>query len=383
MARPAIPVDTAAKLARDVEILTQLSRSSSGGGGAGGTDHGTLAGLTDDDHSQYHTDTRGDARYYTQAQVDSSLAGKSNTSHNHAGVYDTAGSAAAAQSAAIAASAPSAHVGAGGTAHANVVAGGAAGFMTGADKTKLDGIATGATANSTDATLLNRANHTGTQAAGTITGLAAVATSGSASDLGAGTLPAGRLPAHTGEVTSSAGSAALTITKSGILSDIQIAALNADFTTNNALGVQSAFPTANDVFTVAANTAYKVRGQYYLSKNTTNTCTLALAWALGSATVDNFEYMVTTWRGAANGLVAPTCVRVTGVASKVINSTGTDAEVCVQFEGILRIGTGGTITPQINWSAAPGGTGLMRRGSWVSFERLGANTVTTTSANWG
>ena len=40
--------------------------------------------------------------------------------------------------------APIAHVGGGGTAHANVVAAGAAGFMTGADKTKLDGVATGA-----------------------------------------------------------------------------------------------------------------------------------------------------------------------------------------------------------------------------------------------
>lgn len=46
----------------------------------------------------------------------------------------------AAQAAAIAASAPIAHVGAGGTAHANVVAAGAAGFMSGADKTKLDAI---------------------------------------------------------------------------------------------------------------------------------------------------------------------------------------------------------------------------------------------------
>jgi hypothetical protein len=60
------------------------------------------------------------------------------------------------------------HVGAGGAAHANVVAAGAAGFMTGADKTKLDGIATGATANSSDATLLARANHTGTQAPATL-----------------------------------------------------------------------------------------------------------------------------------------------------------------------------------------------------------------------
>ena len=45
-----------------------------------------------------------------------------------------------------------------------------AGLMSSADKTKLDGIATGATANSSDATLLDRANHTGTQDASTITG---------------------------------------------------------------------------------------------------------------------------------------------------------------------------------------------------------------------
>lgn len=35
-----------------------------GGGGEGGvTDHGALTGLSDDDHPQYHNDTRGDARY--------------------------------------------------------------------------------------------------------------------------------------------------------------------------------------------------------------------------------------------------------------------------------------------------------------------------------
>lgn len=75
-------------------------------------------------------------------------------------------------SAAVAATsdfAAAAHVGSGGTAHANVVAAGAAGFMTGADKTKLDGIASGATANDTDANLKARANHTGTQSLDTTT----------------------------------------------------------------------------------------------------------------------------------------------------------------------------------------------------------------------
>lgn len=71
----------------------------------------------------------------------------------------------------------------------------AAWWVASAAKTKLDGIATGATANQTDAYLLSRANHTGTQAAATITGLATVATSGSASDLGTGTLPVARIPA--------------------------------------------------------------------------------------------------------------------------------------------------------------------------------------------
>lgn len=54
-----------------------------------------------------------------------------------------------------------------GHGHSNATTG-AAGFMSTTDKSKLDGIASGATANSPDATLLARANHTGTQTASTI-----------------------------------------------------------------------------------------------------------------------------------------------------------------------------------------------------------------------
>ena len=109
---------------------------SSTGGGGGVTDHGALTGLGDDDHAQYHTDARGDVRYYLKAQVDAALAGKADNGHGHADATT-----------------------------------GAAGFMSAADKAKLGGIAAGATANSSDATLLDRANHTGTQAIATIAGL--------------------------------------------------------------------------------------------------------------------------------------------------------------------------------------------------------------------
>lgn len=64
--------------------------------------------------------------------------------------------------------------------------------LTAAQVRTILNVADGATANASDAFLLARANHTGTQAANTITGLAVVATSGSAADLTAGTLPAAR-----------------------------------------------------------------------------------------------------------------------------------------------------------------------------------------------
>src|SRR5690606_14766962 len=69
-------------------------------------------------------------------------------------------------------SALSAHIGAGGAAHANATTS-VDGFMSAADKTKLNGVAAGATANATDAQLRARSSHTGTQAISTIAGLQA------------------------------------------------------------------------------------------------------------------------------------------------------------------------------------------------------------------
>jgi len=41
----------------------------------GDVDHGSIGGLADDDHTQYHTDGRGDARYRTQTELSSTSGG--------------------------------------------------------------------------------------------------------------------------------------------------------------------------------------------------------------------------------------------------------------------------------------------------------------------
>ena len=66
--------------------------------------------------------------------------------------------------------APASHVGTGGSEHPAATTS-VAGFLSAADKTKLDGVATNATANATDAQLRDRGSHTGSQLIATITGL--------------------------------------------------------------------------------------------------------------------------------------------------------------------------------------------------------------------
>jgi hypothetical protein len=119
----------------------------------------------------------GNVEALTMAQVKTALAltkgdvGLANVDNT----FDANKPVSTAQATAIGLKLDATHAGTGGAAHANAVAAGAAGFMSGADKTKLDGIALGATANSSDVALLARANHSGTQLAATISDFSAAA----------------------------------------------------------------------------------------------------------------------------------------------------------------------------------------------------------------
>jgi hypothetical protein len=52
------------------QAIAKISSTAVGNVSAGVSDHGALTGLSDDDHPQYHNDTRGDIRYYTKTSLD-------------------------------------------------------------------------------------------------------------------------------------------------------------------------------------------------------------------------------------------------------------------------------------------------------------------------
>lgn len=181
----------------NLRTLRSVVGTGGGGGGEGGvSDHGLLTGLADDDHPQYFNQSRGDARYVRVVNVNAVVDGRIGLSPVNAladvqvsnpvigevlkwngtqfvNAPDATSGGAGATNLSATATTTSVLVASDTGTDATIggATGSSAGVMTAADKTKLDGIASGATVNSSDATLLNRANHVGTQLSSTISDL--------------------------------------------------------------------------------------------------------------------------------------------------------------------------------------------------------------------
>lgn len=156
------------------------------------------------------------------------------------------------------------------------------------------------------------------------------------------------------------------------------AIIDSDFTLTAGTGVQSAFPAGYDVWTLEGSTTYEFEGKYFMTLGTTSRTT-ALAFALGGgASVTSIRYEAMSWAGQANAtLTAQSSVWVDRVASTVVQAATTNTGTFIKFHGIIRMNAGGTVTPQINFSANPTGTNLMKANSYIKFTPIGLGNVTT------
>ncbi len=256
-----------------------------------------------------------------------------------------------------AAYAPIGHVGATGGAHGNAGSG-VAGFMSGADKTKLDGIAAGATANATDAALRDRATHTGTQVAATISDF-----SESVDDRVATLLVAGA------GVTLTYNDAAntLTVAASGGGADPwTYVVLPSDFVTNSATAVLVTAGGVDLAFIPDINARYEF--EVVLMTRTATTTVgprPGIAWPT-PAQVDGIAYMQQTASAATNvlqngNISASVLIPVGGVPTTTGSWPATARGVLI---------TGGTVTLglRIQLASETAGTNVtIKAGSFLKY----------------
>lgn len=152
----------------------------------------------------------------------------------------------------------------------------------------------------------------------------------------------------------------------------------AGFALGTGTAAQDAFPSDQNVFTLEANTTYFFRGRYIISKSGT-TGTVGLSFSLTGLVANVIRYVARTLNVAVNSVgTAINMAWVNQTANTVVTATDTTA-VIIEFDGILRTGAAGTLTPQITFSASPTAPS-MEAGSFLVFLKQDNDTAKTRGA---
>lgn len=146
----------------------------------------------------------------------------------------------------------------------------------------------------------------------------------------------------------------------------------------NVATAQPWFPTAGGV-TIAANTTYFFDGNLVTTRTAGATShTTGLLFG-GTANVTAIDYEASWRTGDANAAAATNNLRINVATNTAVKaaSTSLTEDTDLNISGIVRFTTGGTFIPQFQYSAAPGGTPTIKRGSYFRMLPIGDNNVTS------
>jgi hypothetical protein len=155
----------------------------------------------------------------------------------------------------------------------------------------------------------------------------------------------------------------------------------------SARGISST-TSAQSIFGVGfgcdAGTTYEFEAFVGLSTGT-NTHNVSVIFLAGGGLSLSGSSIYTTFSPSTNGSTggADSTAWATGTSSggvltalRMNSSSSTTSSKAFMIRGVIRVNAGGTITPQLIFSSAPGGTNEIRAESWMSIIKLGSNTLT-------
>lgn len=132
---------------------------------------------------------------------------------------------------------------------------------------------------------------------------------------------------------------------------------------NSSTSAQAIFPASIDTLTVEANVLYFFEAIIYLGTGATSHTT---AFGLGGTATFNSVMYFSELVSAAATTVATTCsyLEVLAATATVLNAASTAVTTKIMLKGHFYVSTGGTIIPQVTFSAGPTGTCQTNIGSF-------------------
>lgn len=136
---------------------------------------------------------------------------------------------------------------------------------------------------------------------------------------------------------------------------------------------QDVFDSGQNSITLESDTIYEIEGVYDIRTGTTSHSTGILFG--GTATANFITIQHRGFKGGANATVTATNGGTKkALTNGAVTAANTTANSGVSYRGIISVNAGGTLIPQIQFSAAPGGTNTMEVGSYVKIRKLGIDT---------
>ena len=170
----------------------------------------------------------------------------------------------------------------------------------------------------------------------------------------------------------------------GVVPSLQVILPAAAFTLVNSTATQAVFDIPNDTITLSAATSYMFDGLYLLATGTTSHFT-SMSFVLTTATITNITWFVlgTAGNGAGSQATSQTTTFYNSSAGGQVIGSSTNSHTLIKFQGVLRVDVGGTMVPNIKFSAAPGVTCSTLVGSYFKIYPVGFNTISSVGSQIG
>ena len=143
----------------------------------------------------------------------------------------------------------------------------------------------------------------------------------------------------------------------------------------NDTNAHSFLPSGAQNFPVQAGVIYRFRARIPLSVPITNSCSKSFLFATGGGAVFSWiTYNTITEQGTTqNGSNGTSSFIVNVATATAISATSAAPWFYATIEGDFVMSSAGTIQPQIQFSAAPGGTTTVLQGAYFELFSYGAN----------